>query len=315
MKTNASNEAALAYAFTQIEQSLSGTGWDAHHVAEARQIVGLLNGTINPAGVSTVVKSKAEILREDRYFQYWYFEGAPLSVQIAFEAGLVAGAFIPDVDQIEKCTQFQEFFKSQLAFKRALNWSESVGGWLFPGEAENIWKAVRERAGTAHGICEIGSWAGRSTIVLGAARELYCPGKPLHVIDDWQFGGQPELYPYLSDARALRLEFEENTRGYLKDSVIHESTFQDFAASTSNLPGKFDLVFHDAGHTAQDFERDLPLLERLLAPQATLLIHDYVSHNFGEARQVIDNWIHADPTRKLELTLGSTAVIRIGALG
>ena len=171
---------------------------------------------------------------------------------------------------------------------------------------------VKERAGTSHGICEIGSWTGRSTILLGAARSFHCPAKRLHVVDDWQFGGQPDLYPYLSDARALRQEFESNMEEYLKGCVIHESTFQDFAHRASSKPQKFDLVFHDAGHTAQDFERDLPLLDRMLAPQATLLIHDYISYHFTDARRVIDSWIGADAARRLERSLGTTAVIRIG---
>ncbi|MDP1740939.1 class I SAM-dependent methyltransferase [Polaromonas sp.] len=299
-------------ALARMETSLEGTGWGRCHVDEARQILQLMDGDTGDENISAAARSKAQILSKDRYFDYWYFEGAPLSVQIALAIALDTGAFVPAARQERKCEEFLAFFRGQLAFKRALNWSETVGGWLFPGEAENLWKTVQDYSATDFGICEIGSWTGRSTTLLGAARAHFCPGKPLHAIDDWNFGGQPDLYPYLSGARALRLEFEANTAAFLDAPTIHEAKFQDFAISPAAAGLKFDLVFHDAGHTVEDFERDLPLLAPLLAPDATLLIHDYVSHHFSAARQVIDQWVAADSGRSLERTLGSTAVIRIG---
>lgn len=299
-------------ALARMETSLEGTGWGTCHVDEARQILQLMDGAADDADISAAVRSKAQILSGNRYFDYWYFEGAPLSVQIALAVALETGSFIPAAKHMPKCEEFLAFFSEQLAFKRALNWSETVGGWLFPGEPENLWKTVQAYSATSFGICEIGSWTGRSTTLLGAARAHFCPSKPFHVVDDWTFGGQPDLYPYLSDARALRLEFEANMVGFGDAPIIHEAKFQDFAVSPAASDLKFDLVFHDAGHTAEDFERDLPLVAPMLSPDATLLIHDYASHHFKESRHVIDKWVAADSGRSLERTLGSTAVIRVG---
>ena len=310
-----SNEPALIspealLAINQMRKKLKHTGWDLRIVDDAVQI---LSCTISPseyAASPNVIQSCVEILKGWRYLEYWYFEGAPLSVQIALSVGLQLGILSPPVEKMGRIEEFKEFFQNQIAFKTAINRSETVGGWLFPGEAEMLWESVRSTAGSPGSLCEIGSWVGRSTILLASACVKHTPNKLLHIVDDWNFGGQPDLYPYLNANRQLKLEFEKNLKPWQGNIIIHHGEFKNVHAGLMQAcPNGLDLVFHDAGHTPKDFERDLPLIAQLINSGGMLIIHDYVSQHFAESRHTIDEWLRSNPNFTLNNCVGSCALI------
>ncbi len=293
---------------------IAAAGWDQRAVEEGKQVLCCVLNREVLDRAPPPIRSKAEILIGWSYLEYWYFEGAPLSTQVALFVGLESGALLPPTEADRRMAEFKEFFLRQLAFEAAKRRSEVVGGWLFPNEAELFWDCLASTKDVPGDVLEIGSWVGRSTILLAAGVEALTPGKRLHVVDDWRFGNQPTLYPYLTVRRELRAEFEDNLDPWLKLMVVHESTFQAAAPLLTKTHDGFSLVFHDAGHTADDFERDLPLIYSLLKPGGTLLIHDYVSKNFAEAQAVIDRWIERHDDLALESTVATTAVISRGAL-
>ena len=302
---------AIDHSLDLLLPSVVAAGWSACAIEEARAV---LLAVLTHAVYQTAppaVQSKAEILLSWRYLEYWYFEGAPLSVQIALWVGLETGLLQPPADGLKRIDEFAAFFPRQLAFEAAKRRAEIVGGWIFPGEAELFWETIDATAAVAGDVAEIGSWVGRSSIVLAAGLASLSPRKRLHVVDDWCFGGQPNLYPYLSDKRILRAEFEENTAAWRERIVIHEGLFQDVNGEMAKASESgFSLIFHDAGHTPADFARDLPLIEPLLTPGGYLLIHDYVSKHFCESRTTIDAWIASRPHMSLDTTVGTCAVIK-----
>lgn len=293
-----------------LRPKVAAAGWDPRAVEEGREI---LRCVLNPAVLERAplaIRSKAEILIGWSYLEYWYFDGAPLSTQVALFVGLESGALRPPREGEERMADFRSFFLRQLAFEAAKRQSEVVGGWLFPNEAELFWDCLASISDVPGDVMEIGSWVGRSTILLAAGCEALAPGRRLHVVDDWQFGNQPTLYPYLTARRELRAEFDENLAAWNDLLVVHEGTFQAAAPMLTQIHGGFSLVFHDAGHTADDFQRDLPLIYSLLNPGGVLLVHDYVSKNFAEAQAVIDSWIEKHHDLSLAATVATTAVIK-----
>lgn len=293
-----------------LRPKVAAAGWNPRAVEEGREILRcvLIPGVLERA--PRTIRSKAEILIGWNYLEYWYFEGAPLSTQVALFVGLESGAIRPPREGEDRMVDFRRFFLRQLAFESAKRRSEVVGGWLFPNEAELFWDCLGSIRDIPGDVMEIGTWVGRSTILLAAGCEALAPGKRLHVVDDWQFGNQPTLYPYLTARRELRAEFEENLGAWNDLLVVHESTFQAAAPMLARTHGGFALVFHDAGHTADDFQRDLPLIYSLLNPGGILLVHDYVSKNFAEAQAVIDRWVERHDDLSLATTVATTAVIK-----
>jgi len=310
MRTNDFGDIAQS-SLQQMRPKIAAAGWRVESADEALDILSAVTSHASYASASAAIRSKAETLLQWRYLDYWYFEGASLSVQLALWAGLESGVLEAPPARRARIAEFVAFFPRQLALEAAKRASEIVGGWIFPGEAELFWESLDTVSPLRGDVLEIGSWVGRSSIVLAAGLQAISPSKRLHVVDDWCFGGQPALYPYLSDARDLRAEFEENTSPWRQNIVIHDGLFQNLAAQIAKASGVgFSLVFHDAGHTPADFSRDLPLIEPLLNPGGCLIIHDYVSKQFGESRATIDAWIAARPAMTLERTLSTCAVIR-----
>ena len=301
----------IDHSLERLRPSVAAAGWSTNAVDEARRVLLAVIAQSSYQSASPAIQSKAEILLDWRYLEYWYFEGAPLSVQIALWVGMETGLLHPPSSGIKRINEFVAFFPRQLAFEAAKRRAEIVGGWIFPGEAELFWDSIESTTLVAGDVAEIGSWVGRSSIVLAAGLETLSPTKRLHVVDDWCFGGQPNLYPYLSDKRILRAEFEENTASWSERIVIHEGLFQDVSGEMARASeAGFSLIFHDAGHTPADFERDLPLIAPLLNPGGCLLIHDYVSKHFGESRATIDAWVASHPHISLDTTVGTCAVIK-----
>lgn len=306
----ATRQDAVELAFAELRKRVEAAGWASSTVQEARVVLTCLLDPAQLAAAPPSIRSKAAIVTGWNYLEYWYFEGAPLSVQMALWVGLECGLLHLPAAGGEWGCRFKAFFHRQLAFEAAKRKSEVTGGWLFPLEAELFWDRI-DSVRTVHGdVLEIGSWAGRSTILLAAGLEALSPSKRLHVVDDWRFGGQPDLYPYLTEDRNLRAEFEENVRPWRERIVIHGGLFQELARSLRFGGEGFSLLFHDAGHTPSDFARDLPLIEPLMNPGAVLLIHDYESKHFTESQATIKEWVSENPALLFETVVGTTAVVR-----
>ena len=297
--------------FDDIKGLLASAGWDTRAVDEAIEILDSLLSEDIYNTKSKIVQSRTEILKNWRYLEYWYFEGAPLSVQVALYIGLKTEILTPPPSQSDRITEFNTHFTKQLAFKTALNTSETVGGWLFPGEPELLWEGVHQTRNIPGNLCEIGSWTGRSSIMLASACQHVSPNKTLHIIDDWRFGGQPDLYPYLTDNRQLKDEFEHNLAPWGDRLHIHEGVFQKVHLDLLKAsPSGLSMIFHDAGHTPEDFERDLPIIAALLNRGGLLFVHDYISKNFKPGHEVIDRWVANNPEFTIEKVVGSCAQIK-----
>lgn len=168
-----------------------------------------------------------------------------------------------------------------------------VKGWSHPGEFELLGEFARESVGP---MMEIGSYAGRSALVLGAVAaerkvELFCvdhhrgspemrPGRDCHdpemIRDDGRHDSLPSFRRNVADAG-------------LEGSVTAIVSGSERVAKWWSLP--LGLLFIDGGHDAETVMHDYLWFQRFVR-DGFLAFHDATDGNIGEAvgRALDDGW-------------------------
>ena len=155
----------------------------------------------------------------------------------------------------------------------------NVAGWLDDEEAELLIAAAAHvtRGEGARVLVEIGSYQGRSTVVLGAVLRALSPSSRLYAIDPHEgivgaadaalSRGSPTFEAFLSnvDAAGVR-DVVEPVR-----SLSYETVWDR----------PIDLLFVDGLHDRLNVERDFRHFEPFLAPGAVALFHDYAHYYPG----------------------------------
>jgi predicted O-methyltransferase YrrM len=149
-----------------------------------------------------------------------------------------------------------------------------VQGWMSRDQAERLWAAA-SRLGASGRIVEIGSYHGRSAIVLSSASK---PGVEVYAIDP--HGGNDR------GPQQIHGEFEEGQRDHetfmhnlrtagVVDRVKHvRKPSQD---ATGDIPGLIEVVYIDGAHRYEPAKADIVRWGKKVAPGGTLLIHDSFS--------------------------------------
>jgi predicted O-methyltransferase YrrM len=160
------------------------------------------------------------------------------------------------------------------AFEDALADLHGVEGWLSDDQARRLWDRAREvPAGGA--IVEIGSYRGRSAIVLARASGA---GVRVTAVDPHagndrgprQIEGSSEEGE--ADNRAVRANLE---RAGVSGSVEHVR--RPSAEALGDVEGTFDLLYVDGAHRYGPARDDIAGWGARVAPGGTLLVHDAFS--------------------------------------
>jgi predicted O-methyltransferase YrrM len=151
---------------------------------------------------------------------------------------------------------------------------EPLEGFLRPREAGLIYWAAR-RWPVAGPVIELGSFAGRSTIIFALA------GRFVHAVDAWS-PEVPDLSAYnagQTQADDVFRRFHDNIRRANVEACIrvHRGLTQHIG-STWITPGA--ILFVDAGHTYADARSDLSAWTPFLMPGGLLLMHDVIFDGF-----------------------------------
>lgn len=151
---------------------------------------------------------------------------------------------------------------------------DQVQGWMSRDQAERLWAAAA-RTAAGDRIVEIGSFHGRSAIVLASASPA---GVEVIAID-----------PHAGSDRGPQEIAAEETRGELdnrtflanleaagvRDKVRHLRMFSQ--TSTGQVPGQVEVVYIDGAHRFAPALADIRRWGDKVAPGGTLLIHDSFS--------------------------------------
>jgi predicted O-methyltransferase YrrM len=149
-----------------------------------------------------------------------------------------------------------------------------VEGWMSPDQARRLYDAARTAA-PGQRIVEIGSYRGRSTIVLGSAAE---PGVELVAIDPHAGNdrGPQEIEGFATEAQDDHAVFNRNlAEAGVADRVRHVRAFSD--AALVELPGAVQVLYVDGAHRYGPARADIRDWGNRVEPGGTMLIHDSFS--------------------------------------
>ncbi len=149
-----------------------------------------------------------------------------------------------------------------------------VEGWMTEGQAHALYDAARScpKGGT---IVEIGSFRGRSTIVLASAAD---PSVTVYAIDPHAGNdrGPQEIEGFAAEADDDHAVFNRNlAEAGVADRVRHIRKFSDDALA--DVPAAIDVLYIDGAHRYAPARADIAAWGGRVPPGGTMLIHDSFS--------------------------------------
>jgi predicted O-methyltransferase YrrM len=160
------------------------------------------------------------------------------------------------------------------SFSDALMAIEGVEGWLSTGQARRLWDRAGE-LGSGARIVEIGSYQGRSTIVLARAAP---DGVELVAIDPHAGNdrGPQQIHGSEEEGEADHRAFLANIeRAGVGNSVRHVR--QPSQAALGAVPGPVDVLYVDGAHRFRPASEDIACWGARVRPGGVLLVHDSFS--------------------------------------
>lgn len=154
-----------------------------------------------------------------------------------------------------------------------------VAGWLEDSEAELLLAAAAlvTRGEGARTLVEIGSYQGRSTVVLGAALRALSPESRLYAIDPHE-GTVGAADRRLSRGTPTFDSFCANIEAAGVAHVVEPVRSLSYETPWSR---PIDLLFVDGLHDRMNVERDFRHFAPFLTPFAVALFHDYAGYYPG----------------------------------
>ena len=156
----------------------------------------------------------------------------------------------------------------------ALALAADVEGWMTDEQGRRLYAAAA-RCPAGGRIVEIGSFQGRSTIVLASAAPA---GVEVVAIDPHAGNdrGPQEIAGYADEAAGDRAAFEANlARAGVADRVRHVASFSDDAHGEVDDP--IDVLYIDGAHRYGPARADIRDWGRRVGDGGTMLIHDSFS--------------------------------------
>jgi len=150
----------------------------------------------------------------------------------------------------------------------------NVEGWMTPAQARRLWSCSRT-VPSGGSIVEIGSFRGRSMIVLASAAES---GVDLVAIDPHAGNdrGPQEISGFEAEAATDNEVFLANLEAAgVRDRVRHVRKFSDDALG--DVSGQIDLLYIDGAHRMKPALSDIRRWGAKVKPGGDLLIHDSFS--------------------------------------
>ena len=161
-----------------------------------------------------------------------------------------------------------------MGFETTLRDIAGVNGWLSDEQALRLWTRAQSLTPPAR-IVEIGSFQGRSTIVLARAAT---EGVEIIAIDPHAGNdrGPQEIEGYAEQAADDNVRFEENlTRAGVRERVRHVRKMSHDAHG--DVGGAIDLLYIDGAHRYRPARDDIVQWGARVVAGGTMLIHDSFS--------------------------------------
>lgn len=159
-------------------------------------------------------------------------------------------------------------------FENVFSSLADVNGWMTRDQARRLWdRASTLRSGQR--VVEIGSFQGRSTVVLASAAP---PDIEIIAIDPHGGNdrGPQEISGFAAEAQDDHVRFNENlTNAGVRERVTHLRKFSD--AALTDVPGEVDLLYVDGAHRFMPATNDIRQWGAKVPAGGRLLVHDSFS--------------------------------------
>lgn len=163
---------------------------------------------------------------------------------------------------------------TRLSLAETMQLVDEVEGWMSPGQGATLFDAGT-RCPERGTIVEIGSFRGRSTIVLATAAD---PSVSIIAIDPHAGNdrGPQEIDGFTDEAADDHKVFNENlSAAGVADRVTHLRSFSDVALD--DVEGPVDVLYIDGAHRYAPALADIRAWGDRVGPGGTMLIHDSFS--------------------------------------
>ena len=174
-----------------------------------------------------------------------------------------------------------------MTFKEALAFIRDIHGWLEEDEAEMLYRFVLE-LGTRGPILEIGSWHGKSTIVLASAAKRV--GSRVFAVDPHEgiTYWQDDVPPMKALGPSLEA-FRENLRNAGVSDVV-EPLVMTSRRAFEQLKDRerLSLVFIDGDHSYRSVREDFEMWSQCLVEGGAIAFHDSNGRMQGPRRVVVE---------------------------
>ena len=160
-----------------------------------------------------------------------------------------------------------------MSFETALAAVEGVEGWLSEGQARRLFERAAAVPPSGR-IVEIGSYRGRSAIVLARA----AAGAEVVAIDPHAGNdrGPQEIHGSASEGEADNRAFRENlARAGVTEAVRHVR--QPSQDALDSVEGPIDLLYVDGAHRLRPAMDDIAGWGARVSPGGSMLVHDSFS--------------------------------------
>jgi len=264
-----------------------------------------------------VFQSKYTIIDKDQLLKYWHFEGIPLSVRIFYYYSVLKGLFTVLQEDRTRWQEFANHMEELHAREATLIKSRMVPGWLLAGEDECLWELAMRATNIPGDFCELGAWSGRSSIIWCGVLKFLNTDKRLLIVDNWRWGKEYDIYPFMTEGRDLFAEFTENLKEFKTYYRVYNTLTEDAIDNiVASLHGKgLSLLFHDANHSYSEVFFDVESYLPLLNEDGLLIIHDYNHPDFPEVKKAIKDICKKHNNLSFEGVFNSMGILRKVAAG
>lgn len=204
-----------------------------------------------------------------------------------------------------------------MILQKAIESSNNIDGWLEFREQVLLY-TLAQKVPKDKAIVELGSWMGKSTVML-AAGSLSATRAPVYAVDLFTL---PVNDPYdysqhlVSGTQEYESMFWRNINEYGLASIVKavKSSTVEAAKAWTGMP--IQLLFVDANHSYGEVRDDFLAWVQHCDEGAQIAFHDYVSDKFAGVRRLVDRLVISrillNPEVVDSTLLGTLAVRRLG---
>lgn len=161
----------------------------------------------------------------------------------------------------------------------------NIQGWFSASEARLLYRSARAAIARRHAVVEIGSYQGRSTVVLGTAAVDAGTGNRIYAIDPHEGvlssrKDEPTWSAFVGNIRRVGLE----------------SVVVPIRKKSTEVPwtlGEIGLLFIDGLHDLSNVTADYEHFHRFVPPGGLIAFHDYANPGHPDVKAFVDGKVQA----------------------